>query len=43
MCSYSAVNWIPVAISPMIHTHLRRKLGFDGFVISDYDEITRVK
>ena len=43
MCSYSSVNWLPVALSPMLNTLLRRKLNFDGFVISDYDELTRVK
>ena len=37
MCSYSAINWLPVALSPMLNTLLRRKLSFDGFVISDYD------
>ena len=37
MVSYSAINWIPNAIGPQINTILRQKLGFDGFVISDYD------
>jgi beta-glucosidase-like glycosyl hydrolase len=37
MCTYSAVNWLPVALSPMLNTLLRNKLQFDGFVISDYD------
>jgi len=39
MCSYSAINWIPLAINPAINTILRQKLKFDGFVISDYDEM----
>lgn len=43
MCTYSAVNWLPVAISPMLNTLLRRKMDFDGFVISDYDSFTRLK
>ena len=42
MVSYSAINWIPNAIGPQINTILRQKLGFDGFVISDYDEMQRV-
>lgn len=43
MCSYSAINWLPLAISPLIDGVLRRKYKFDGFVISDYDEIKRLK
>jgi len=39
MCTYSAINWIPLSISPAINTILRQKLQFDGFVISDYDEM----
>lgn len=42
MVSYSAINWIPNAIGPGINTLLRQKLKFDGFVISDYDELQRV-
>ncbi len=42
MVSYSAINWIPNAIGPAINTILRQKLGFDGFVISDYDEMQRI-
>ena len=38
MVSYSSINWVPNSISPSINTILRQKLGFDGFVISDYDE-----
>lgn len=43
MCSYSAINWLPLAISPLLDGLLRRKYKFDGFVISDYDEIKRLK
>jgi beta-glucosidase len=42
MVSYSAINWVPLAISPAINTILRQKLKFDGFVISDYDELQRI-
>ena len=42
MVSYSAINWIPNAIGAQIGTILRQKLKFDGFVISDYDEMQRV-
>ena len=42
MVSYSAINWIPNAISPKINSLLRAKMNFDGFVISDYDEMQRV-
>ena len=42
MVSYSAINWLPNAISPAINTILRENLGFDGFVISDYDEMQRI-
>lgn len=37
MCSYSAINWLPMAFSPLLGTYLRQTLKFDGFVISDYD------
>ena len=43
MCTYSGINWLPVAISPMLQTILRNDLDFDGFVISDYDELHRIK
>ena len=43
MCSYSAINWLPISISPMLQTVLRNGLDFDGFVISDYDELTKIK
>ena len=42
MCSYSAINFLPMAISTMLTTNLRQDLGFDGFVISDYDELGRI-
>jgi beta-glucosidase len=42
MVSYSSINWIPNAIGPAIQTHLRQTLKFDGFVISDYDEMQRI-
>lgn len=42
MVSYSAINWIPNAIGSAIGTYLRQKLNFEGFVISDYDEMQRV-
>jgi beta-glucosidase-like glycosyl hydrolase len=42
MVSYSSINWLPNAISPSIGTLLRQKLNFDGFVISDYDEMQRI-
>lgn len=42
MVSYSAINWLPNAISPSIGALLRDKLQFDGFVISDYDEMQRI-
>jgi beta-glucosidase-like glycosyl hydrolase len=42
MVSYSSINWLPNAIGPAISTILRQKLNFDGFVISDYDEMQRI-
>ena len=42
MVSYSSINWLPNAIGPAIGTILRQKLNFDGFVISDYDEMQRI-
>ena len=42
MCSYSAINFLPMSISTMLTTNLRQDLGFDGFVISDYDELGRI-
>ena len=43
MVSYSAINYLPLAVGPAINTILRQKLNFDGFVISDYDEVEGVK
>ena len=43
MCSYSAINWLPMALSPFLLNTLRNDLNFDGFVISDYDELNRIK
>ena len=31
-----------MALSPMLNSILKQKLSFDGFVISDYDELNRV-
>ena len=42
MCSYSGINWVPMAMSPLLGSYLREDLGFDGFIISDYDEIGKV-
>jgi beta-glucosidase len=39
MVSYSSINWLPNSISPSLGTLLRQRLNFDGFVISDYDEM----
>lgn len=43
MCTYSAINFLPVSLSPLLGTVLRRQLNFDGFVISDYDDLSKVK
>ena len=43
MCSYSAINWLPMALSPMLQTTLRNDYDFDGFIISDYDELNKLK
>ena len=43
MVSYSAINYLPLAIGPAVNTILRQKLNFDGFVISDYDEVEGIK
>jgi len=42
MCSYSAINGIPQAIGGWMGNLLRNKLNFDGFIISDYDEMHRI-
>ena len=39
MCSYSGTNWQASSLSPLLNTILRQKLKFDGFVISDYDQL----
>ena len=43
MCSYSGINWLPMALSPFLLNTLRKELNFDGFIISDYDQLTRIK
>lgn len=43
MVSYSAINDIAMSINPMLlQGELKNKLGFDGFLISDYDAIGKV-
>lgn len=42
MCSYSAINYLPMAFSPLLKIHLRDQLKFDGFVIGDYNEIVKI-
>ena len=42
MASYSAVNFVPMAAGPYLNSILRKDLGFDGFVISDYNEIEKL-
>jgi beta-glucosidase-like glycosyl hydrolase len=47
MCSYQAVNRIPMSINAMLVSDVlkggyKTGQGFDGFVISDYDEIGKV-
>lgn len=39
MCSYSSMNWLPMALSPTLLSLLRYTYEFDGLIISDYDEI----
>lgn len=36
MASYSAINFIPLSSGLYLNSILRKDLGFDGFVISDY-------
>lgn len=39
MCSYSAINNLPNSINKdLVTKKLKVDEGFDGFVISDYDE-----
>lgn len=42
MASYSGINDVPLSVGPSISQLLKGKMGFDGFVISDYDEITKI-
>lgn len=43
MSSYSAVNWVPNAINgELLLNNLRETVGFNGFVISDYDDLDRM-
>ena len=40
MVSYSSINWIPNAInSQYLMGLLREDVGFNGFTISDYDDL----
>lgn len=40
MSSYSAINGVPNGINPTLLTDkLKNEEGFDGFIVSDYDEI----
>ena len=44
MCSYSAVNRIPMSINAeLVEGVLKEEAKFDGFVISDYDEVGKVE
>ena len=43
MCSYSAVNNIHMSLNAeLIERELKEQAGFEGFVISDYDEIAKL-
>jgi len=43
MCSYSAMNGIPDSINPtLLIDKLKNEEGFDGFIISDYNEVEKV-
>ena len=43
MSSYSAVNWVPNAVNgELLLNNLRETVGFNGFVISDYDDLDRM-
>ncbi|KAL4441671.1 hypothetical protein ABPG74_021603 [Tetrahymena malaccensis] len=43
MCSYSAINSIPMAINAdLLQNVLKEKEGFSGFIISDYNERSKV-
>lgn len=42
MASYSAINDIPMSINGYyLQSLLRTDMGFDGFVISDYDTVCK--
>lgn len=44
MISYSSINGIPMSINGFaLQKVLQDELGFDGFLVSDYDIITRVE
>lgn len=42
MASYSAINFVPLSTGSYLNSILRNQLGFDGFVISDYNEVDKV-
>ena len=43
MISYSSILGYPMAINaPILTDKLKRELGFDGFIISDYDELSKI-
>lgn len=43
MVSYSAINSIPIAIlSGILTGYLKNEKNFDGFLYSDYNEVTRI-
>ena len=43
MVSYSSVNNIPMSINSILLTdYMKNKKQFDGFFLSDYDEITKL-
>lgn len=42
MCSYSAMNGVPDSINAnLLIGKLKNEEGFDGFIISDYNEIEK--
>ena len=36
------MNWLPMALSPTLLSLLRYTYEFDGLIISDYDEISKI-
>jgi beta-glucosidase len=43
MISYSSILGYPMAINaPILTDKLKGELGFDGFIISDYDELSKI-